>query len=169
VFLDGVRRLAATNPSQYPFSLEIIYPHDNTVTPEQEKAVLECLGSLAGRKPPFTTTVTFSDGSAARLTARPGSCRAFGTRLVGFNEPERFSVQGFLNKVREKAERAVKQMAGQSCAKVLVLNINTPWAELALKHLEAAEQVIDKSSNGTLRSYFLHYYELVNLHKRDSE
>ncbi len=169
MFVDEVRRLAATNASQYPFSLAIDYPNDNTVTAEQEKAIVECLTSLAGRKPPFMTPVTFSDGTVARLTARPGPCTAFGTRSIGPDDPDRFSVDGFLNKVREKAERAVKQMAGESCTKVLVLNINSPWAELALKHLEAAEQVITKSSNGTLRPYFLHYYHLIDLHRTDSQ
>lgn len=164
-FIDEIRRLAATNSTQYPFSLAIDYPMDNTVTAEQEKKIAQFLANLAGRKPPFTTALKFDDGTLARLTARTGPCTAFGTRAirVGDSAFERVSIEGFLNKVREKTERAVRQMASEECMKVLVLNINTPWAELDLKHLAAAEDVVRVTSNGTLRPYFLLYYRLVNV------
>jgi hypothetical protein len=168
-FIDEVWRLAAANAEQYQFSLAIDYPSDNTVTADQETEIMVCLASLTGRKPPFMTSLGFADGTVARLTARPGPFTAFGTRAIAIDDPERFSVEGFLNKVREKTERAVGQMANEECVKVLVININSPGAQLALDHLEAAEGVVRASSNGRLRPYFLHYYHFVKLHPTASK
>jgi hypothetical protein len=162
VFFEEVRRLGTSDAEHYPFNLAIEYFYDNTVTPEQEDHILRYLAGLCGRAAPFTDDVLFPDGTVARVKARPGQCTAMRLTARGFDDPETFRVEGLLNKVKEKAERAQAQMSATDGLKVLVLNINTPWAEIALSHLHAARNVVGQVSD-TLRPYFMLYYSLIPL------
>lgn len=163
VFFDEVGRLAISEGEHYPFNLAIEYFYDNTVTAEQEERVLSFLASVRGRTAPFTDTITFADGTVAQVNARLGYCTAMRLGSRGVDDPETFNVDGLLNKVKEKAERACAQMSEADCRKVLVLNINTPWAELSLSHLHAAREIIGGISGGTLRPYFMLYYSLIRI------
>jgi hypothetical protein len=163
VFFDEVRRLAASDAEHYPFNLVIRYAYDHNVTLDQEELVLSYLASLRGRTAPFADDVLFPDGTKAQVTARPGACVAMRLTSRGINDPYSFNVEALLNKIREKAQRAVGQMSTAVGLKVLVLNINTPWAELDLSHVQAAEEIIRQTSGGSLRPYFMHYHELIQL------
>lgn len=162
VFFDEVRRLASSDPENYPFSFDFQYFYDNTVTPDQERIVLAYLRPLRGRAAPFTDTIHFPDDTVAKVVVRPGFCTAMRSASKSIDDPETFNVEGLLNKVKEKAERAYGQMVTMDCRKVLVLNINTPWAELDLSHLHRATQIIREVSGGNLHPYFMHYYGLID-------
>ena len=168
VFFDEVRRLATSDAEHYPFSLIIRYAHDYNVTLEQEECVLRYLASLRGRKAPFIEYCPFPDGTKAEVTARPGTLVAIRLTSRGINDPYSFKVEGLLNKVREKAGRAIGQMSAADChRKVLVLNITTPWAELDQSHVQAAEEIVRQVSGGSLHPYFMHYHELIQLDAAD--
>jgi len=163
VFFDEVRRLAGSEPKAYPLNFGIEYFHDNTVTLEQEERVLSYLASVRGRTAPFTDSITFQDETVLRVKVQPGSCTAMRTWAKRMNDPETFKVEGLLNKIREKAERAQAQMSHADCLKILVININTPWAELDVTHVHAAAKIVRDVSDGNLRPYFMHYYHLIPL------
>lgn len=163
VFFEEVRRLATSDPGAYPFNFGIEYFYDNTVTPEQEERVLSYLASVRGRTAPFTDTIRFQDDTVLRVKVQPGSCTAMRTWAKRIDDPETFKVEGLLNKVREKAERALAQMSKTDCLKVLVVNINTPWAELDVTHILAAAKIVRDVSDGNLHPYFMHYYHLIPL------
>jgi len=159
--VEGIRNSSLV--TAYPFTLRVVTDNDNTVSEDREDRIKKFVQELVGKVAPFEETLIFSDGSKLAVFGIPGEFRAFASRNITLGDPERISVAGFLNKIREKAEDAFNQLKDQDCQKVLVININTSWAEVSADHLRLALSIAREASGGILETHLLLHYHFVDL------
>lgn len=160
VLFSQLRWLQSTRPTDYPFTIRIEYPNDNTASEEKKGAISNYLEGLPGTAIPTTAIIPFSDGTAAQITVLAGTGTAHSMRLWSIDDPDTLNKEGFLRKVHDSASKAANQLKGVNCDKVLVLDVTTPTAVLDAEYVHAALDIV-REVNESLRTFVLHYGHLV--------
>ncbi len=156
IFCETIQQFESEQPGMYPYRLCVDYPSDEPPTGEQVREIEEYVRSLKGRIPSANEQLHLGEFSV-RIGVEKGEPYAFMTRGIGPDTIEPLNKARFIGKVRSKAEKAATQMCGTTHRKVLVINYDTPSAEISLDFVESAKAEMLDVFQGNVVPYFLHY------------
>ena len=145
-------------------SIELSHYWDNTVTDDQECAIIECFNHLSNCDLPFETTFTIDDEGEpieGRVSVREGSGVSLSRGIGGDMPWGPFTKNAkFLSHAVEKIRKGVEQLKTRSDRKsLLALNIESPDGSVESDLLLKLRETVGAESAGKVEVVFLLCYQ----------